>query len=117
MSKLSNEGFKIKRGKIIYDHSQPREKGTDVKIAVDLIIGAIDNWYDTAILLSSDTDLIPAVQYLKYKKKRIEYIGFSHAPSKALQKLSDGTYLLTSQKENISTHEINIEQFITKKYS
>lgn len=75
------------------------EKGTDVKIAVDLIIGAIDNYYDTAILISSDTDLIPAVKYVKYKKKKLEYIGFSHAPSLGMQKYADLSVLL--QKKDI----------------
>ena len=44
--------------KIIYERL--REKGIDVKLATDLIVGAVDNQYDTAILVSSDTDLNPA---------------------------------------------------------
>lgn len=55
-----------------------REKGIDVKIAVDLIIGALDNKYDTAILVSSDTDLIPVIDLIRNRfRKRVEYIGFS----------------------------------------
>lgn len=55
-----------------------REKGIDVKIATDLIVGAIDNQYDTAILVSSDSDLVPAIDWIRMRlKKRIEYIGFS----------------------------------------
>ncbi len=55
-----------------------REKGIDVKIATDLIIAAIDNQYDSAIIVSSDTDLIPAIDIVKYRfKKNIEYVGFS----------------------------------------
>jgi uncharacterized LabA/DUF88 family protein len=68
----------IKKGvkKIIYERS--REKGIDVKIAVDLIVGAIDNKYDTAILVSSDTDLVPVLDLVRYRfKKKVEYIGFS----------------------------------------
>jgi len=72
-----------------------KEKGTDVKIAADLIIGAVDNIYDTAILVSSDTDLIPAIRYIKYKKKKLEYIGFSHNPSFGMQKYADLSILLT----------------------
>jgi len=55
LEKIKNEGFIIKRGKVIYDKGKVREKGTDVKIAVDLVVGAADNIYDTAILVSSDT--------------------------------------------------------------
>ena len=95
LSKLEDDGFDIKRGRILYnDGGRPREKGTDVKIAIDLIIGAIDNHYDTAILISSDTDLIPALQYVKYKKKKLEYVGFSHAPSFGIQKNVDFSRLL-----------------------
>ncbi len=71
-----------------------KEKGTDVKIAVDLIVGAVDNLYDTAILVSSDTDLILAIQYVKYRGKKSEYVGFSHAPSLGMQKYADFSILL-----------------------
>ena len=55
-----------------------REKGIDVKLATDLIVGAIDNQYDTAVIVSSDSDLIPAIDWVRIRtKKKIEYIGFS----------------------------------------
>lgn len=55
-----------------------REKGIDVKIATDLVAAALDNKYDTAILVSSDTDLVPMIDWIRFKlKKKIEYIGFS----------------------------------------
>lgn len=93
-SKLENDGFKIKRGRIMPIGKTYKEKGTDVKIAIDLIIGAVDDIYDTAILVSSDTDLIPAIQYIKYKKKKVEYVGFAHAPSLGIQKYVDFSVLL-----------------------
>ncbi len=95
LSYLEKDGFKIKRGKVMYDGGKIREKGTDVKIAVDLVVGAADDHYDTAILISSDTDLIPAVSYVKYRKKKIEYVGFSHVPSLGMQKYADISRLLT----------------------
>ena len=70
LSGLENEGFEIKKGKIMYDDGNIREKGVDVKIAVDLVIGANDNLYDTAIVISSDTDLIPAIKYVSNAKKK-----------------------------------------------
>lgn len=55
-----------------------REKGIDVKLATDLIVGAIDDKYDTAIIVSSDGDLIPAIDWVrKRQRKSAEYIGFS----------------------------------------
>ena len=98
LSKLENDGFVIKRGRLIYDKGKIREKGVDVKIAVDLFVGgAVDNMYDTAILVSSDTDLIPAIKYIKFKKKKLEYVGFSHAPSLAMQKYADLSILLLAE--------------------
>lgn len=62
------------------------EKGVDVKIAVDLLVGAFDNMYDEAILVSSDTDLVPAIKKVRHLGKNVEYVGFSHKPSLALQR-------------------------------
>lgn len=76
--RVSNYENILKSGikEIIYTRS--KEKGIDVKIAVDLIMGALDNKYETAILVSSDTDLIPALDLVRFRfKKKIEYIGFS----------------------------------------
>jgi len=78
---LRTSGFEVKKGKIMYDGGRIREKGVDVKLAIDLVIGAADDLYDTAIVVSSDTDLIPAIKYARYKKKNVEYIGFTGAPS------------------------------------
>ena len=97
LEKLKDDGFVIKPGRIIYDKGKTREKGTDVKIAVDLIVGAVDNQYDTAIIVSSDTDLIPAIKYIKYKKKKIEYVGFSHAPSFGMKEYADLSKLLSPE--------------------
>jgi len=94
LSKIEDDGFVIKRGRVMYDKGRIREKGTDVKIAVDMIIGTIENKYDVAILVSSDTDLIPAIKYIKYKGKKIEYVGFSHTPSLGMQKHTDLSILL-----------------------
>ena len=38
------------------------EKRTDVNIAVKILGDAIDNLYDKALILSADSDLIPAIQ-------------------------------------------------------
>jgi uncharacterized LabA/DUF88 family protein len=59
-------------------YRRDREKGIDVKIVTDLFMGAIDNKYDTAIIVSSDTDLVPAIDSLRMRlKKKVEYVGFS----------------------------------------
>lgn len=55
-----------------------REKGIDVKIAADLVAGGLDDKYDAAIVVSSDTDLVPMIDWVRFRlKKRVEYVGFS----------------------------------------
>lgn len=68
----------LNKGINCIEYQRWREKGIDVKIATDLIAGAVDDKYDTAILVSSDTDLIPAIDWIRIRfRKRVEYIGFS----------------------------------------
>lgn len=68
----------LDKGITFIEINRKREKGIDVKLAVDMIIGAMDDRYDSAILISSDTDLIPAVDIITRRfKKKVEYIGFS----------------------------------------
>jgi len=78
--------FVVQRGYIMENRGVYHEKGVDVKIAVDLLVSAYEDHYDTAILLSSDTDLIPAIRQVRALGKAVEYIGFAHRPSLGMQK-------------------------------
>lgn len=71
------------------EYERTREKGIDVKLATDLIVGAVDNQYDIAIIVSSDADLVPAIDWIRYRmKKKVEYIGFSLADSSRLEEVT-----------------------------
>ena len=101
---LRSSGFEVKAGKIMYDGGRIREKGVDVKLAIDLVVGAADNLYDTAIVISSDTDLIPAIKYaLNGKKKKVEYVGFACGPSFGMIKECTAQRLLV--KEDLSSFQ------------
>ncbi len=55
-----------------------REKGIDVKIATDLVAATIDKKCDTAIIVSSDTDLVPIIDWVRFRfQQKVEYVGFS----------------------------------------
>src|SRR3989338_1732068 len=95
LAALENDGFIKERGKIVYDH-EIREKGVDVKIAIDIVIDGIEDKYDTAIIVSSDTDLIPAIKYVQSKGKKVEYIGFSNHTSVGLIKECDNQRVFVS---------------------
>ena len=45
-----------------YPTSKPEEKGIDVALAVDFVMGAVKGWYDVGIMMSLDTDLKPALE-------------------------------------------------------
>jgi len=80
-----DQDFIVHKGYLMHNDGVYHEKGVDVKIATDLLVGAYENLYDEAIIISSDTDLIPALEKVKQLGKKVEYIGFGHQPSLALQ--------------------------------
>ena len=98
---LQNSGWHVEYGHMLEHNGVFREKGVDVHIAVDLVKGAYEDRYDTAVLVSSDTDLIPAVHAVRGKQKQVEYIGFAHRPSFGLMKNVDLT--TTLRQEDLTT--------------
>ena len=52
------------------------EKGVDTAIVTDMIKLAWEDAYDVAVLVSSDADFVPAVQFLDSKGKRVIQGGF-----------------------------------------
>jgi uncharacterized LabA/DUF88 family protein len=45
-----------------YPREKPEEKGIDVALAVDFVMMAARDEYDVGILMSTDTDLVPALE-------------------------------------------------------
>jgi uncharacterized LabA/DUF88 family protein len=55
----------------------PQEKKTDVNIATHLICDALDDNFDTAIIITGDSDLVPALQTVrKLKPKKRLVVAF-----------------------------------------
>jgi len=71
-------------GKIIY-----QVKEDDIHLAVDMVKLAYNNIYDTAILVSSDGDFVPAINAVQEIGKKVENIGFEHQFSFHLKKVCD----------------------------
>lgn len=71
-------------GKTIY-----QVKEDDIHLAVDMVKLAYNNAYDTAILVSSDGDFVPAVKIVKETGKNIENIGFENKFSYHLKQECD----------------------------
>ena len=54
-----------------------------------MLVGAYENLYDTAILVSGDEDFIPIINTLKKLNKKTENAFFMQTSSKQLRKLCD----------------------------
>lgn len=71
-----------------------QEKGVDVGVAVSVVEDALRNEVDRVILVSSDTDLIPAILCAKRAGKNVTYVGFSERLTRALVDECDATQAL-----------------------
>lgn len=97
---LKKHNYSYSLGYLMKTDGKYHEKGVDVNIAVNLLVATYENLCEKLILVSSDTDLLPAILKAKEKGKIVEYIGFSHKPSVALVARCSVSRLLT--KEDIS---------------
>ena len=70
----------------------PQEKKTDVNIATGLICDALDEKYDTAIIVTGDSDLVPAIQAAKKIKPEKRFIS-AFPPNRYSRELIDATQM------------------------
>lgn len=75
-----------------------KEKGVDVKMAVDMITLACNKKLRTAIIGSSDSDLQPAIKELKNHNVQRIYLGFESQPNKGLTFTTDRTILIRNSE-------------------
>lgn len=75
-----------------------REKGVDVRLGLDLLEGAYEDRYDTALVISSDGDLAPAFELVRRKGKKVESVMFDKNYSLALQKQAS-TFRILNQSD------------------
>lgn len=85
-------GFEVKLGHLMENDGVFHEKGVDVQLALDIVNMAYEKEYDTAIIISSDTDLVPAIKKARELKRSVEYIGFSIKPSFGMPAVFAGAY-------------------------
>lgn len=95
IGKLQQQNISITFGQLIQHPDKTfHEKGVDVRIAVEMIRFARENAYDIAYLLSSDTDLVAAIEEVKSFGKKVQYVGIAKGQSFGLTKISDDVRLL-----------------------
>ena len=120
------DGFNLYHSLIVYcprcqKYFQAREeKRTDVNIAIKLFQTAMDNSWDKALIISGDSDLIPAIEAIKssYPLKRIGIVIPIGRRAEELKNVSD-FYHKIKEKHLSSCQfpdkiEISGSQFILK---
>ncbi len=95
---LSSQNIKYSLGYLLENNGVVHEKGVDIQIAVDMLVNSYEDKIDRIILISSDTDLIPAIKQVQKLGKHVTYVGFKHKPSKALINVCSD-YVLLSRKD------------------
>ncbi len=81
-----------------------QEKGVDVGIAVDLVVDCYKNDTAQCAIVSSDTDLLPAIKAVKDAGCKVTYVGFSGRLTNALVAECDTTETIRDS-EIISAYE------------
>lgn len=98
IAKLRQQNISITLGQLIQHPDKTfHEKGVDVRLAVEMIRFAREDKYDIAYLLSSDTDLVAAVEEVKSFGKKVQYVGIAKGQSFGLTKVADDVRLLRSE--------------------
>src|SRR3989344_2086975 len=75
-----------------------KEKGVDVRIAVDMVANTCDKKVKEIILGSSDSDLQPAIREVKERGVSCVYIGFESGPNKGISYTTSRTILIRNSE-------------------
>lgn len=75
-----------------------KEKGVDVKIAVDMVAIACDGDASEIILASSDSDLQPAIKETIERGVKCIYLGFESQPNKGISYTTNHTILIRNSE-------------------
>lgn len=53
----------------------PQEKGIDVALCIDFVTMAIDGLYDVGVIMSTDTDLLPAIDFTRNRYAGVRHVA------------------------------------------
>ena len=85
------------------------EKGIDIALATDLVSLAWENAFDTAVIVSGDSDFLEAIRRVKQKGRKVEIVAFNASFSADKKTAGDRTVILDDILDKIrlvqSTHE------------
>lgn len=79
----------FRKGYLLDVAPKPTEKLVDVMLALDLALGAVQDEYDVAALVSADGDFAPAVEVARRAGKQVVNFVFPHRQSFKLRECCD----------------------------
>lgn len=95
LEELSMSGIKVKTAKLKrLPSGEFVEKEVDIMLATDMLSLAYQDAYDTAILVSGDSDFVYTVEEVQRIGKRVENASFKKTSSHQLRKVCDRFILL-----------------------
>lgn len=109
IAELTNQGVRVvKAGMLKVHENSPcyhcgrrtmilQEKGVDVRMATEMVMAAVHDEVKTIVALSSDADMIPALEVVKRFDTKIIYMCFDEERNDALSIVSDQTVTYSRQ--------------------
>ena len=76
-----------------------KEKGVDIMLVADMIRGAFQNKYETALLLTGDADFIPAVELVQFLRKDVGNVHCYAGSSSELRNKCDFHILISGTQQ------------------
>lgn len=73
---LQKQRIVVKKGFMLKSQGSYHEKGVDVRIAIDIVRGALKDEYDACYIVSSDSDILPAIRDAMDVGKKVVYVAF-----------------------------------------
>ncbi|HVC36381.1 MAG TPA: NYN domain-containing protein [Candidatus Dormibacteraeota bacterium] len=75
-----------------------QEKGVDVRLATDIVMAAVQDKVQEIAILSSDADMIPALEVVRRSGTRVSYLCFAEELNRAIAAVTDQTITYTRKQ-------------------
>lgn len=101
IAELTNQGVRVVKAGLLKVHENApcyhcgrrtmvlQEKGVDVRLATEMVMAAVHDHADAVVVLSSDADMIPALEVVKRTGTKVIYMCFEEEENEALKVVSD----------------------------